>query len=87
MAILLDSFQNAARIRKVFIDTDTGLHGETIAYETNGLGIVEFLCIPLHWNMFDWYGAQVFLNDVNIIHDLDEWYAQVHLILWNGLNV
>lgn len=87
MAVLLDSFQNAAEIWKVFIDTDTGLHGETGAYAAIGLGIADFLCIPLHPDMSDWYGAEVLLHDVQMLHDLDESHAQVHLVLWNGLNV
>lgn len=61
----------------MFIDTDTGLHGETGAYAAIGLGIADFLCIPLHPDMSDWYGAQVLLNDVEILHDLDECHAQV----------
>ena len=37
--------------------------------------------------MSEWYGAEVLLHDAQMLHDLDESHAQVHLVLWNGLNV
>ena len=67
----------------MLIDTDTGLHGETGAYAAIALGIADFLCILLHPDMSDWYGAQVLLNDVEILHDLDECHAQVIYITVN----
>ncbi|GLJ07252.1 hypothetical protein SUGI_0062880 [Cryptomeria japonica] len=87
IAVLLDSFQNAEGEWKVFIDTDTELYGENGAYANIGFGIADFICLPLHADMSDWYGAKVLINDMQLLHDMDVSHAQVHLVLWNGLNV
>ncbi|KAH9312070.1 hypothetical protein KI387_027105, partial [Taxus chinensis] len=87
IAVLLDSFQNGGGEWKVFIDSDTEQYGESGTYASIGLGIADFICLPLHADMSDWYGAQVLLNDLQVLQDMDESHARVHLILWNGLNV
>ncbi|GLJ20796.1 hypothetical protein SUGI_0379150 [Cryptomeria japonica] len=37
--------------------------------------------------MSDLYGAKVLINDMQLLHDMDVSHAQVHLVLWNELNV
>ncbi|GLJ26315.1 hypothetical protein SUGI_0506190 [Cryptomeria japonica] len=72
IAVLHDSFQNAEGEWKVFIDTDTELYGENGAYANIGFGIADFICLPLHADMSDWYCAKVLINDMQLLHDMDD---------------
>lgn len=69
----------------MFIDTDTELYGENGAYANIGFGIADFICLPLHADMSDWYGAKVLINDMQLLHDMDVSHAQVscHLTLFS----
>ncbi|KAJ7548605.1 hypothetical protein O6H91_07G019000 [Diphasiastrum complanatum] len=85
--VLLDSFRRTESEWKIFVDTDAAAEGRSNVYTLIALGVSDFICLPLHADITDWYRVRPTLNDLHQLRSEDKSHARVHLVLWNGLSV
>eukprot|EP00249_Psilotum_nudum_P020841 c27868_g1_i1 orf=187-1689(-) len=88
VSILNSSFRQTKGNWKIFIDSDAVLpHGRRDVYTKLSLCISDFVCLPLHADMMDWYRVSSLLQDLQNLRSSGEARVKIQMVLWNGLTV